>query len=152
MCFFPGCTGLLSVFFAACGMRRSAVSPASHTQCTVLDFENLLEVRDWVHTLRRQTSCSHYPVREVMRNSFSNYSLGSCLLAGLKHTHTRVFVTFMAFSDLMENCFYLIKSLLHVRIGRGHCCVHKKHPDSTPFKEAVMFAKAINQVRSGVIL
>lgn len=39
------------------------------TQDVRLGFENLLEVTDWVHTLQRETSYSHYPVIAVTMNS-----------------------------------------------------------------------------------
>lgn len=67
---------------------REALLSLPPTHNVRLGFENLLEVTDWVHTLREETSYSHYPVIAVMMNSFSNYSLGSCLILGLTRAHT----------------------------------------------------------------
>lgn len=87
------------------GCRATLFSlPPTHN--VRLGFENLLEVTDWVHTLRRETSCSHYPVIAVMRNSFSNCSLGSSLSHAC--AHARVCVPFLA----IVTCI-CVKILLH---------------------------------------
>lgn len=97
------------------------------------DFENLLEVTDWVHTLCWETSYSHYPVIAVMMSSFSNYSLGSCLISGLPHTEIHECLPFQgvfhfkAFSNLIPaikgELHHFLQFLNERNLTRPHICL-----------------------------